>query len=355
MKNKVIVVGPFPPPVHGMSKNLKIVADDLGCMAEVIKIDTSPSSLVRGFGYHAKKIKKFINNLIKISSIRNAHSVYMPPDGGFGAWYSLIYLFAMRNKVKKFFLHHRSFNYINKKSLAYVIINKIFEKKIINIFLCDCMESEYKKIYKINCIDSYVVSNAIHVIDNVKNSSREKDTICYLSNISEEKGIVRVIDAYKLLKKNGFNFKLKIGGKFENKKIEEYVMNEVSCDKNIIYDGFVSDKVNFFSDCFAMFFPTAYKNEAQPNVIFEAMSFGVAVFSVDRGCISSDVYDDCGFVLGLNSFADDVLEVFGRYDNPVDDLLIIGANGAAAVSVQARNSVKNNRRMLEDVSGLLAD
>lgn len=351
MEVDVVVIGPFPPPVHGMSKNLKIVTEDLEALVAVAKFDTSPASLVRGINYHYSKIKKYISNIIRLSYIKSINSVYMPPDGAFGAWYSLGYVAFVYGKTNVIFLHHRSFNYINNSALPYVLLNKFFGKKIINIFLCDCMATGYFEKYK-KYNDYYVLSNVVHVLNNKPERSDTVDSICYLSNISEEKGIVRVIDAFKLLKSNGFNFKLKIGGKFEDKIIEKYVLDEINKDNSIIYCGFISDKKKFFSNCFAMFFPTDYRNEAQPNVIFESVSYGVPVFSVDRGCISSDLSGSMGFVVSLNEFAENILKIFLSLRDPVADLIEMGDTGSASVKKLAEKAVDDNSMVMKIISGI---
>ena len=43
--------------------------------------------------------------------------------------------------------------------------------------------------------------------------------------------------------------------------------------------------------------PTKYKNEAEPLVIHEAMSHGVAVIAWDRGCISNIIPKNTGIVI----------------------------------------------------------
>ena len=50
-----------------------------------------------------------------------------------------------------------------------------------------------------------------------------------------------------------------------------------------------ADKDAFFEAIDVFIFPTRYKNEAQPTVIFEAMSRGVPILSYERGCIKGQV------------------------------------------------------------------
>ena len=54
----IIICGPFPPPVHGMSKNLLLFKEKIEFLeGKVVPIDISPGTLVRGKKYHLTKIK----------------------------------------------------------------------------------------------------------------------------------------------------------------------------------------------------------------------------------------------------------------------------------------------------------
>ncbi|ENZ8073803.1 hypothetical protein ACHAOH_005557, partial [Klebsiella pneumoniae] len=67
----IIICGPFPPPVHGMSKNLLLFKEKIEFLeGKVVPIDISPGTLVRGKKYHLTKIKKVLIALSKIIAIK---------------------------------------------------------------------------------------------------------------------------------------------------------------------------------------------------------------------------------------------------------------------------------------------
>lgn len=305
MKEKyVVTIGPFPPPIHGMAKNLQIFYDQVSCKSKVYKIDTSPGTIVRGLSYHFNKLLKVtfgVSKLFSLCLFGKVKNIYLPPDAGFGAWYSLLFVLIARTFEIELFLHHRSFLYINKKTKAMDLIVKI-QPKTTHIFLCNNMRDKFCNLYNNKSV-TLVASNAQYVtpIEDVRISTTGKLIIGHLSNLGFEKGIKEVFGLAEEILSRGLDIEIHIAGPFENKEVEDYFNRKMeSFSRSVIYYGPVYDdlKVDFYNkiDCFI--FPTTYRNEAQPNVLFEAMSFGVPVFSIDTGCISTDVNCSNGFVFG---------------------------------------------------------
>ena len=50
----VVLIGSFPPPVHGAALATISMAEHLAGMADVVRADVSPDGLIKGAGYHAQ-------------------------------------------------------------------------------------------------------------------------------------------------------------------------------------------------------------------------------------------------------------------------------------------------------------
>lgn len=300
--NSVVLIGPFPPPVHGMAKNLKKFAEDVEMMSDIVKLDISPGRIDRSLLYHLVKIHKVAIGLLQLlflAVLGRVKSIYMPPDAGFGSYYSLCFVVVSRVFNLPIYLHHRSFLYVNKPTLAMRIIVMVQSKKTEHIFLCEKMARDFESIYgKQN--KTTVVSNAQYVrpVATVEKSEGAL-VIGHLSNLGFGKGLRQVFEVCCELRNLNVPFKLELGGPPENKEVEGYVafMEEV-LGESMNYYGLVdaSDKDSFYSKLDVFLFPTEYKNEAQPNVIFEANAAAVPVFTVDVGCVGVDVDFKNGFV-----------------------------------------------------------
>ncbi|HHT0105261.1 TPA: glycosyltransferase family 4 protein [Raoultella planticola] len=300
----IIICGPFPPPVHGMSKNLLIFKDKIESKGgESLVLDISPHSLVRGRRYHFTKIKKVVSAIKKLVFLERRTydekiNFYLPPDGGYGLVYSILITTAAKLKSDNIFFHHRSYAYINRYSKLMGFLNKVAGKKAVHIFLSEKMANDYSEKYKVN--NYFVVSNLIHVKEwfelNLKPKKYNPDLIVlgFMSNISIEKGIKDAIDTVFKLRDNGLNVKLKIGGVCDNHDVEKYLNETISLHPHLFeFVGFVDKqtKLNFFRDLDWFLFPTRYVNEAQPNVLFESVAAGVPFITIERGCIKGDFLD----------------------------------------------------------------
>lgn len=292
----IYVIGPFPPPVHGMAKNLKLMHDDLMKINEnVIGLDISPRSLNRGVGYHLKKIHKVslaLFRLFKGILKKEVKAVYMPPDGGLGLFYSMLFFLLSSLSSSNIFLHHRSFAYINRYNKFMKVISKFNRRNTHHIFLCDCMAAKFQVTY--GEVSNYrVVSNATYVTLNSINRLSDDKVIRlgFMSNIGYEKGISRFIELVNSINSKNFKVHGVIAGPFESPEVEKDIRFTLANNSTLSYVGPVygDAKTNFFSTIDVFVFPTFYRNEAQPNVLFEAMSFANLIVSTNIACIAEDL------------------------------------------------------------------
>lgn len=303
---KLIVIGPFPPPVHGMSKNLLEFCNALPDHVDVLRINTSPGILDRGLKYHWNKFRCVLKGAIRYLAVRGVSVAYLPPDGGFGVWYSLLFIIISRLKGVDVFLHHRSFQYIDKKSLGMSLICYLLSGRCHHIFLCDVMRLKFFQIYPLS--EYRIISNAGH-IEHLLTSTSDKHfskklTLGFLSNISISKGILSVIETYRKILLVFPDAVLKIGGDFDDEITRNIVLREIIDLHAVNFCGFVSNKAEFYSDVNFFLFPTNYVNEAQPNVLFEALATECMVISVSKGCIEGDLSDGIGYLIPLEQYPD---------------------------------------------------
>lgn len=115
-------------------------------------------------------------------------------------------------------------------------------------------------------------------------------TILYMALCFEDKGLLDVVEALHLLKKNegylrsDFTFSLTVAGKFLNPEEESKFRTKVErcgLQNEVNYAGFISgeekNKLLTESDIFC--FPTFFAGESAPLVILEAMAFGLPIVS----------------------------------------------------------------------------
>lgn len=300
--NKVVVVGPFPPPVHGMAKNTLNFYNDISSLVPTEKIDISPGVINRGWFYHFSKLKKVISGLLAFFKVLRSSKrvkLYTCPDAGLGSYYTLLFSILAVIFKAEVILHHRSFAYIKNKKVGAYLIKFVTKNCATHIFLCDKMRLGYVNNYG-SLNDFLVVSNAQYVTA-VKSTKKTHDEIIigHLSNLGFGKGLREVFEVLERLIERGVNVKLYLGGEPESGLVKKYLDQKLAIlSDKINYYGLVSGdkKADFYSKIDFFIFPSSYKNEAQPNVIFEANSYGVPVYAVNVGCVEKDIDYRNGFV-----------------------------------------------------------
>ncbi|MCK5229490.1 MAG: glycosyltransferase family 4 protein [Desulfobulbaceae bacterium] len=128
--------------------------------------------------------------------------------------------------------------------------------------------------------------------------SANKIVLGHISNLSVEKGLDLVITTFASIKAAGFDVALILAGP-TNSNNEEILVKEAlkKYPDSINCRGPVhgSNKKEFFNDIHIMLFPS--RNEAQPLVVLEALSYGVPVICFKRGCIENIVDSKCGMLV----------------------------------------------------------
>ena len=294
MNAKVAVVGPFPPPVHGMAKNTKIVADELELHVDVLRCDISPGSLIRGWSYHKRKGALVVKALFQLASKRGLKCLYIPSDAGLGMVYTALFLVVARIRGVSVFVHHRSFAYIDTPSALMRLIVGIGGAGAQHIFLCGTMRSEFERLYG-ERFGGRVVSNAQHVhpiSDAEVRSAGGEFVIGHLSNLSREKGLFEVLEVFEALKAEGMDCKLILAGPAASEEAESAIKKALDLyGASVEHRGPVwgDEKDAFYRAIDVFLFPTKYKNEAQPNVVFEALAYATPVVAYGRGCVRVDL------------------------------------------------------------------
>lgn len=118
-----------------------------------------------------------------------------------------------------------------------------------------------------------------------ENSSDRPFTFIHISNLIPRKNPDKIVNVAMKLLKNGWNFKLKIGGDGSTEKLREMVEKENLKNDIEIFESLtiqeVADKLKN-SDCFILF----SNDENQPCVIAESFASGLKVISTNVGGIS---------------------------------------------------------------------
>lgn len=289
----VAVVGPLPPPRHGVSAINESVTRSLGELnVSVINFDTAPPSLRRDIFTRLRRASVVAIALLRyFASLMsgNIRCLYISASGGFGLIYETMFVLIGRLLRQRIFVHHNSYRYINENFFPMRLLKLVAGKDGYHIMLAHSMASAFRSRYG-ECPNVMIISNAAFVgapRDFVLPPEREAPfSVGILANLSKCKGLDDFIEVARRVRHMGLPWCFRVAGPFEEPStMEKYLMQFESYNIDYLGPVYEMQKEDFFLSIDVFLFPTRYFNEAEPLAILESLKFGKPVISFRRGCI----------------------------------------------------------------------
>ena len=298
----IIMVGPFPPPVHGMAMvNAAVRAALQEASVAPLVIDVSAPDLNRALAARLGRLPKVVRGLgrlIRTRGLRGA-TLYMSVSGGLGQAYEVLFALLARGRGMRVFLHHHSFAYLDAPSRLTRWLVRAAGSEAVHIMLSPKMAERVNRVYGAARI--VPVSNAVFFVPpNAAAPIRPRlETLGFLSNIAPEKGVFEFLDLCAAARDNGLPLRARLAGPFQDGETERRVRARLATLPGVDYVGpkYGAEKDAFYAGIDALIFPTRYGNEAEPVTLHEAMGRAIPVIAYGRGCIPEIVSPDCGLVI----------------------------------------------------------
>lgn len=299
------MMGAFPPPVGGAALINARVHDDLMAVgAGVARVDLAGPSLAhsRGLAYHARRALRNMLGLIRARKLATRDTtLYIVPDAGLGAWYTRAHMTAAARRFGAVVIHHHSCRYIEEYDSAIAAVTTVARDIATHVFLTDGMAEAFRRQY--GDIAFRVVTNAGFVTAEAVRSSGPRlggpIRIGHLSNLCADKGFFVAADTFDAVRAAGFDATLELAGPILEQAVQERIDALVAEHGEAVrYRGELAGqaKLDFYRNIELFVFPTAFKQEAAPLVIYEALAAGTAVIATDRGLIAEIVPEFGGAV-----------------------------------------------------------
>ena len=288
---KTIMIGTFPPPVHGMATINQAIFERLVSAGwDVERLDTSPQKSGNPSLHRLSRLMTFLPvwKYLLGSNLPNGR-VYMALSGGWGQIYDIVTVLLCRIKGMKCVLHHHSVAYLVKKRIITSLLFQLAGRQAIHVALCKNMKKDLQQKY--DCKRVVVLSNiALLCPEDLQTRRRKIQTIGYLSNITKEKGGWDLVNLASKIRERDWPIKFKIAGPCQDDRLRKALQGAHEAgDLEWFGPIYGSDKTRFLDSIDVFLFPTQYENEAEPLVVWEALLSGVPVIAYDRGCISGQV------------------------------------------------------------------
>lgn len=298
VKNRTVYfAGPLPPPTHGLSVISAHMLDALALGGTKVHVfDLTPRSMFTPLSQWVRYLWTLLNSKYTQSIL------YLPLSGGLRQMVDLFFVVPASFSGCQIFIHHHSFAYLNAKPWFSRFIFR-FLKKSIHVALCSKMGELLSREYGIDPSNIRVLSNAAF-IDSAPpapirfKGSASEITLGFLSNITAEKGIFLFFETLEVLRINNLACRALIAGPVSVEIRAEFEKKLKNSPDTVHLGAVYGDaKHDFFRSVDILLFPTLYANEAEPVTLWEAMSHGIPVIALERGCIQGMVPGTAGRVL----------------------------------------------------------
>ncbi|MEN8124596.1 MAG: glycosyltransferase family 4 protein [Bacteroidota bacterium] len=321
---RVLIIGPFSPPITGVSFANDTLFDGLkGTGIKVDSINYSYPTLKENIGkFSIRKVLYYFKLYFYVYKIPLHKTVYMTPGQSFFGVLKYFPFILISKLFKKEIIIHVHGNHLwkeyenlqgNKKKIFHYILSKfdkgiVLSPKLRKNLTPFIMGGDIYEVY--NFVENNILKNTS--LDLIKKKNIETLNIVFLSNLMKEKGIIDFLNSLLILKKNKISFKAKVAGAIDSVSKEEInrLLNQL--EENVEYIGIVSgdDKLNLLIDSNIFVFPTYYSMEGQPISILEAMATGNIILTTDHAGISDIFVNKVnGFYIKNNNPKDIALKI----------------------------------------------
>jgi glycosyltransferase involved in cell wall biosynthesis len=319
-RNKILLIGPFPPPFHGQSVSFKMLVENIKMTESCLVLNLSGGSIGKSGGrpsiarvYDFLKIfKNYIFLLCHFPGV-----VYLTiAQSRHGFLRDFFFIWLGRLFGCKLVVHLKGGNYD-----GFYHAQSSFLKILIKLTLrrCDKIVVLGSRLVSMYDFDSklrnkiIVAENGLPLKNNPKSKAKVLDDtkpfkILFLSNLIESKGYFDVLQAAKILRNNHeiSDFEFHFAGQFiknvDDKTVSsvedaqlrfELFIKDNNLSSVIKYHGVVSgnDKEKLLEQANIFVLPTNYNNEGQPVSIIEAIAHGLPIITTDYRAINDLVSD----------------------------------------------------------------
>jgi Glycosyl transferases group 1 len=306
----VTFVGPFPPPAHGQSIATEALASRLE--AAGIQLDRRDVTAKSGWG----KIFKHLRAAVALTA--DSGPCYISLNSNSGMWLSALLAAAARLRGRATFIHHHAYDHVRRRRSSMIATALLAGPKAVHIVLGPRMAADIvRSTPEVKC--TMVLNNAGLVQSGADRPPRTPNapiSLGHLGNLTREKGILQVVEAAIAAHGQGHDITLHVAGPCHDEWASRALsLAEQRLGSRLFYHGPVGEaaKAEFYSKIDVFLFPSAYKNEAEPLVLLEALASGVMCVATRMGCIEDDLRGGGGECCSHEEFTNTLLTVLRAF------------------------------------------
>lgn len=304
MKPRLIVIGPLPPPYHGVtvSTSLVVANDVLRERFEVEHLDTSdrrPAGVATWDITNVLLAIRAVGQLVLRLRGRKG-TVYFPiSQNRQGFLRDSLFIHAAAIRGWKVTAHLRGGELDRFHVAQPWLVRRWIELTLSRLDEIAVMSESLRPV-----LAGLVSEKRVRVVPNgtpepeSNGSVRNPRTVLFLSNLRKRKGIIEAVEAAQLVLREEPNANFVFAGEWESDELARTLKSR-GTDQRISFLSGVKgrERDHLLTSAGIMLFPPI-EPEGHPRVVLEGMAAGLPIVTTNRGAISGTVVDgECGFVI----------------------------------------------------------
>jgi glycosyltransferase involved in cell wall biosynthesis len=327
MKNKVIFIGPLPPPLGGVATINKSFQSLEYPGYFMCSFNTSNGDSREDL-YKRKSIKSIFMEFLKYKNLKKFLDNEKPDvanifiTSGIAIIRDLFFLRILKkNDVPTIIhFHSKTKGEFALKPKRLKIVGKLFDKYANKIILLSGAHLQYfqKFLNKEKCV---VIENFVDYSNFDCDINNKTDEFLFVGRLTKQKGFYNLIEAVEILKNQQFTFKLNIIGLASSDedqiKVENIIKNKnLNTHINLLGPKFDKDKNIIFKKTKCLIFPSHFENS--PVVLKEAIAAKMAIIASDIFANKNVLGERNNFLLSIK---DDSLDLANQMKYILENLV----------------------------------
>ena len=357
MQNKILIIGPFPPPISGVSIANQVMSKGLQKKNwKVDKINSEYSvNITHEHGQISFRKFYFIKTYLLVGKVLFSKIIYITiGQSYFGVLKYLPFILVAKLGRKKLVVHlhgnHLLKEYNALKGLKRIIFHKIISMFDYGIVLSESLRKNFEPFLKKEAVfelhNFFEASLILPPEKLIPQKNYSELRVVFLSNLIKEKGINVLLEAVIKLKSKGINIQLKVAGNtIKENDLSRYFNTLDGVDYVGVVHGKEKQELLLWSTVFCL--PTYYKMEGQPISILEAMAMGNLILTTNHAGIT----DVCKEQNAVFCEKESIEDLANKLEELVDDQNQIRKKGL--LNMQYANSSFTEELFIENANKIL--